>query len=463
MCSARPAPGVESRMTEAEQVPAVASRSDVRFVRMLVAAAVALGIGLLSPAGEALRLGLVAGCLTLWLLEAVSPLVPTLILVAAAPLVLADRSGPEALSTAMGWAADPVLALFFGGFTLARAARVHGLDEVLAARIVRASRGDLRRLAALLMLGTAGLSMWMSNVASAALMLAAIAPVVARMSDVAARRSLLVALAMAANLGGIATPIGTGPNGIAIAAIGPRASVTFASWIAFGLPLAALLLVGTYALCWRGLAGSVPLADGSAPPPAVGRGGWAVLAVAVLAILAWLLEPLHGVPAPVVALGLAAALFGSGLLRADDLGHLDFGTLILVAGGIVMGRLIEVTGLLAGVSAALLESSPSPMVQRLFLCGAAAGLSAVMSNTATAALLLPVAARLDPSPATMIMVAVATSVGVPFAVSTPPNAMVVQHGVRSVDLFRPGIVILIVGAITIAVTGPRVLAIFGLG
>jgi sodium-dependent dicarboxylate transporter 2/3/5 len=102
------------------------------------------------------------------------------------------------------------------------------------------------------MAGTAGLSMWMSNIAAAAMMLAALRPFSAAESDEDFRRALLVALALGANLGGMATPIGTGPNAIAIAALSRESSITFIGWMAFAFPLTVvMLLVGFLLLAVR--------------------------------------------------------------------------------------------------------------------------------------------------------------------------------------------------------------------
>jgi sodium-dependent dicarboxylate transporter 2/3/5 len=90
-------------------------------------------------------------------------------------------------------------------------------------------------------------------------------------------------------------------------------------------------------------------------------------------------------------------------------------------------------------------------------------LSAVMSNTATAAFLVPLALTLDPAPSTAIIVAVSTSLGVPFVISTPPNAMAVGTGLlRSRELLLPGLVIMLGGCVLVALTGPIVLRAFGI-
>ena len=98
----------------------------------------------------------------------------------------------------------------------------------------------------------------------------------------------------------------------------------------------------------------------------------------------------------------------------------------------------------------------------LILCLVAALLSALLSNTATATFIIPVALSIDPSPSTGVLVAVACSLGIPFVISTPPNAIAVGGGLRSSDLLVPGLILMIGGCIIIATTGPWVLRAVGL-
>jgi sodium-dependent dicarboxylate transporter 2/3/5 len=89
-----------------------------------------------------------------------------------------------------------------------------------------------------------------------------------------------------------------------------------------------------------------------------------------------------------------------------------------------------------------------------------ATLSAVMSNTATATLLVPVASALLPGlPGAPILVALAASFGMPFVVSTPANAMAVGAGARSADLLAPGLILMVGGCLVLALTGPTVLTV----
>ncbi len=189
------------------------------------------------------RATIVAGvCLTLWLTEVVPPYVPTFVLWALTPLLLFGFGDQFQLTRVLGWSANPVLALFLGGFALSVAASRYGIDSLIARLAVRLSRGSKLLLLVLTMAATAALSMWMSNIAAAAMMIAALHPLFAEVSKTDRfRRALLMGIAIGANFGGMAAPIGTGPNAIAIAAISSSLVITFTGWMFFALPLTLLL------------------------------------------------------------------------------------------------------------------------------------------------------------------------------------------------------------------------------
>lgn len=413
----------------------------------------------------AARSAAVAGtCLALWLSGVVPPYVPTLLLWIATPLLLRPF-GPEfELGRVLGWSTDPVLALFFGGFTLGAAASTYGLDARIASAAIRLSGGHRLTLVALAAGATAGLSMWMSNVAAAAMMLSALGPLLSGLeAGDPLRRALLLGIALGADFGGIATPIGTGPNAIAMAAVSRHHPITFLGWMAFALPLALGLVAAAVALLgWRyRLRGRIDLP--AAPRGERLPGTGAFVALFLVTVAAWLSEPLHGIPSAIVALAATAAVFGSGLLGREDLARLDWSTLILVAGGLGLGRLLEQSGLIRAAAAAIPWSDLAAPLQILLLTGAAALLASLMSNTATATLLIPLAASLDPSPSTAVLVAVATSLGVLFVVSTPPNAMVYSKGgLRPAELLAPGLVLMVLGCLLISFTGPFILRLLGI-
>ena len=406
-----------------------------------------------------------ATCVALWLGELAPVWVPTLLLWAATPLLLATSNDAFAPARVLGWSVDPVLALFLGGFALAAAACAQGADRRVAALALRLSRGRPVRLVVLVALATAVLSMWMSNVAAAALMLAALRPVVDGDDSPAGslRRPLLLAIALAADVGGIATPVGTGSNGIVMAALEPTHPISFVQWMSFGVPLAfGLLAVALAVVVWRVRPAGV-IALPTLPPSRVTAATWRLGAVFGATVLLWLTEPLHGLRAWVVALGAVAALVLAGLLGWRDVRRMDWSTLLLIAGGIALGALLDASGLVRTGAAHVPLAGAPPFVRLLALCLVSALLSAVMSNTATAAFLVPLALTLDPAPSTAVIVAVSTSLGVPFVISTPPNAMAVGTGLlRSRELLVPGLVIMLGGCVLVALTGPVVLRAFGI-
>lgn len=403
--------------------------------------------------------------LTLSLTEVVPPYVPTLVLWALTPLLLLGFGDQFRLPSVLGWSANPVLALFLGGFALSVAASRYGIDRLIARLAVHLSGGSKLLLLVLTMAATAVLSMWMSNIAAAAMMIAALSPLFAEVSKSNRfRRALLMGIAIGANFGGMATPIGTGPNAIAIAALSSTRVITFTGWMIFALPLTlGLLLAGLLLLILRFRVRG-PIHDlPEIPLRAPNSRARLVMLVFFLTVAAWLTEPFHKVPSAVVALITTAVLFGSGLLRRDDLSLIDWSTLLLIAGGIGLGNLLEKSGVV-GAAAAAMPWQDVPHVARLFtLCLASAIFSALMSNTASVTMLIPLAAGIDPAPSTAILIAIAASLGIPFAISTPPNAMVYgEGGVTSSDLAIPGIVLMILGCIIVSLTGPFVLNLVGI-
>ena len=406
------------------------------------------------------RATLIAGiCLILWLSEIVPAYVPTFVLWTLTPLLLAPVSKNYAFGEVLKWAANPVLILFFGGFAFGVAASRYKLDILLARLAVRFSRKS-RLLLIILTIGvTAFMSMWLSNIAAAAMMIAALHPLTEKLeAEDNFRRALLIAVAVGANFGGIATPIGTGPNAIAISAIARYKHVTFAEWMSFAVPLTiGLLIAGTLLikLIYR-VKGDFETAETDVPR--LSKKGAAVVAVFALTILFWLTEAAHGVSSPIVALAASAVLFGSGLLGRRDLNAIDWGTIALIAGGISLGNLLESAGLIE-FWANRLDWSAMPLTVQIFIvCLASALLSALMSNTATVTMLIPFAAAFIPHPSVAILIALAASLGIPFVISTPINAMVHGEGVRARDFFIVGFPLMLAGCLLLALTGFYVLS-----
>ncbi len=398
-----------------------------------------------------------------WLTELVPPFVPTLLLLAAAPLVVDGLTLPRVL----GWSADPTLALFFGGFALGAAATSTGLDRRMAELVVRAAGGSARRLIVAVAAGGFVTSMWMSGGAAAAVLLTALRPLLSAPGPL--RTALLLAVAMGTNFGGLGTPIGAGPNALALAALPAGHTLSFAGWMLLALPLAGGLVAASTAAVLLGYRGPDRVSprdladDVPGPERPTDRRQRALVGVFVATVLAWLSEPLHGVPTASVALVMATALFATGLIRAGELGHIDWATLLLIAGGLLVGRLLEHARVLPELAAAVPLGELPAAARTLAIVALAAVLSALMSNTATASLLIPLGAALDPSPALPILIALACGLGVPFTISTPPNALAAGAGLAPRALLRVGLPLMVLGIVVLGLTGGAVLRLIGLG
>ena len=412
-----------------------------------------------------------AVCLILWLTEIFPPFVPTLILWAAIPLFLAGSDAAYSFSTVMKWAADPVLALFFGGFALGVAAERHGLDRRLIAFAIRVAGDSYRALLLFVIVITAFLSMWLSNIAAAALMFACLRPAFSSMEDGnLLRRMLIIGVALAADLGGMATPIGTGPNAVAIASLAGTYQISFLKWMFFAFPLTIGMLGVTYLmLIWRVRGRTAewnPIAGGNiaeSAPQAAGNGQSVFLIILIGTMILWLSEPLHGIPSAVVSIGASAALFVTRTLERESLTKIDWSTLILISGGITLGRLLESSGIVSALSANIPFHTFNHTAALFVICLFTALLAALMSNTASVIMLIPLASVLIPSPSTAILVAIAASFGMPFIISTPPNAMAYgEGGLKFSDLFGPGLFLMILGCLLISITGPAVLKMAGI-
>lgn len=421
-------------------------------------------------------LSVAAVCLILWLSETTPPFVPSLLLWALIPLVLGPLDAKLNFARVMTWAADPVLALFFGGFALGVAAEKFGIDREMIRYAFRVSGTSFYRLLLLVILITAFLSMWLSNIAAAALMIACLRPAFKSFADGdVLRRTLLIGVALGADLGGMATPIGTGPNAVAIASLAGSVNVSFLGWMAFAFPLTIGMLLLSFGLLWLRTRGRV--AVGAAPgfdhcslePVAMadgdlGSGRRIFLIIMAATVVLWLAEPLHGIASAVIAVAASAALFFTGLLDRESLRRIDWSTLLLIAGGITLGKLFEATGIIAAGTEVIPFGSYSPTLALFIVCVSAAFFASIMSNTASVIMLIPIATALIPEPSTAILVAISASFGITFNISTPPNAMAYgEGGLSSGDLFWPGIVIMIVGCLLVSTTGPAVLRLVGIG
>ncbi len=433
----------------------------------------------LVPAPEAIApdawvvLGLTLFMAIWWVTEA-APIPVTALL----PIALLPVLGVMPIQEATAPYANPLIFLFVGGFAVALAVQRWNLHRRVALAILSLSGTRLDRLIGGFMLATASLSMWVSNTATAALMLPIGLSVLALVESdpqgqAAGSRpavALLLGIAFAANIGGMATLIGSPPNALAAAFLSERYDVEigFVEWLVMGAPIAAVLLLFT----WWSLThwvfpvhriGLVGLGD-LLHQQRKDLGAWSsaerrVGLVFALVALAWLLRPVlnHLLPLeltdPGIAVLGAAVLFilPSGrpeqryLLAWENTRDLPWGVLLLVGGGLSLGAAIEGSGLAEVVAQSLQVAVDLPfwmLVVGVILLTMT--LSHVTSNTATTATLLPLVAALAVeaglAPLLLIVpVALAASVALMLPVATPPNAIVFgSNRLRVIDMIRGG-------------------------
>jgi len=410
-------------------------------------------------------LGIVVLAAGLWMTEALPAFAVALlviglqVVVLGRPGILGDGTGPGWEPFVAPWASGPMW-LFLGGLVMARAAERMGLDRWVAGSALAWTRGRPSRLLPVLLFLAFGLSMFMSNTATAALMLAILRPalsVLPKESKVPAR--LLVGLAFAANLGGMGTLIGTPPNAIAAALLEPTAPVDFLHWMLMALP-PALLLLGL--LWWWKSRGLDQEPDLQLPPMSAAAGGvsdavpWRVKTTGVvmlLTVLLWMTGSLHGIPTGAVGLVPLVVLPLFGVIRAADVRSIDWDVLILLAGGLSLGVGIDRSGLAGWLAGGVQSAGFNAWQAALALGWMTALLSNLMSNTAAANILLPVTLSVaratgdgDSVQGLVIPVALACSLGMALPISTPPNAIVYASGrLRASDYVGPGLFLFLIG------------------
>jgi len=436
---------------------------------------------------EAHRLTAIAAMtVVLWISEAL-PLAVTAVVAPALAVLFEVAPAKQAFAPF----AHPLLFMFIGAFMLARALSIHGFDRRAALWLLaRGFVGGSPRRALLVVGATAFLfSMWINNTATAAMMcpiaVGLCASIRAKCPDepaVIARHAkfeqgILLTLAYAASLGGICTPVGTAPNMIAIAELERIAGVhfDFVRWMSFAVPIALVGLAGVLIVAYRrwppaveevaDLGASVERDLAALGPltPAEAR----TVLVFGLTIVGWLTPSLlrislgetatlttwahAALPEGVVAILSASLLFvipadarnrDSGPARPRPLldwpqaATIDWGTVLLLGGGLALGNLTVASGLADAIGDAVsswLGPDPSPLLLILTVTTLVVYMTELVSNTATINMLLPVIVPLaarsgaDPIP-TVLCATIASSFAFMLPVSTPPNAVVYGSG-----------------------------------
>lgn len=416
----------------------------------------------------------------MWMFEIIPNWATSVLIIVVALLTVSDKGlgffcNPEfgqlvSYKKIMSSFADPVVMLFLGGFVLAIMAERFGLDVTLAKSLlsVFGTKPKMVLLGFLTIISV--FSMFMSNTATAAMMLAFLAPVLHKLpSDDRGKIGLALSIPIAANLGGIGTPIGTPPNATAKGYLEQAGiDVSFMDWCVHMIPyviimiiLAWVLLLVFFPFKTQKLVLEIPANDK--------KKDWKsklVWATFIITILLWATEQLHHISSNVVALIPLAVFTATGLFGKEEIKEINWSVLWLIAGGFALSYLLQDTGLAKVLITAIPFGSMSVILVLVVAGFVCYFLSNFISNSATAALLIPILivvaeGMADPAAANnaafiamggtqamIIFIAVCASIAMLFPISTPPNAIAASTGlVETKDMAKVGIIIGVVGFI----------------
>ena len=490
--SPQPPPVTDPLLAAEERFDRARRRLGLWLGPLLMALVLALPLPL--PSAEAARLaGVLALVLVWWITEAV-PLPVTALLGPALAVLLGVGSAAEMFAPF----GDPIVMLFLGGFLLAEAMAETGLDRRVAGWVL--SRPALARSPGRVLLAfcalTMGLSAWMNNTSTAAMLYPIAVSVLAAIAADAGRdarrlrfgTALMLVLAWSASIGGVITPVGSAPNLISIGQLHKLTAerIPFLHWMAIATPIA--LALSVFMLIYfrfvlppePGLRARPAGGVGAPRGPLSARERNVVIAFG-LTVSFWVLPGLLAIalgpadarvaqvqrllPEPVVALLGASLLFllpadpvtGRRALAWESAARIDWGTLLLFGGGLALGGAMFRTGLAASLGNGLVTLTGSTSVAALtcLFCWIAIVLTETTSNTATATMLAPLgiaaatAAGVSATPVAMA-IALGASMAFMLPVSTPPNAIVYGSGsVRITQMARHGAVLDLAAAILI--------------
>lgn len=416
----------------------------------------------------------------MWIFEIVPNWVTSLIVIVASLLTVSNKSlaflmqtGDESafvpFKTIMAAFADPVVMLFMGGFVLAIVASKYGMDVTMA-RVLLKPFGKKPKFVLLGVLVVISLfSMFMSNTATAAMFLAFLAPVFASLpaEDKKGKVGIALAIPIAANVGGIGTPIGTPPNATAVGILANNGiDVSFGTWAARMIPfvvvmilLAWVLLIVMYPFKSKEIVLEIKKNDKKAD--------WRTYVAWITflgTIILWMTEKITGLNSNVVALIPLAVYTATGVFTKEDIKEINWSVLWLVAGGFALGYDLEGTGLAKTLVTSINFSAMSIIIVFVVAGLICYFLSNFISNSATAALLIPIMVAMGKGllasdnanafvamggqHALAIFVAVCASLAMLLPISTPPNAIASSTGlVETKDMAKVGIIVGVVGLV----------------
>ena len=423
-----------------------------------------------------------AACM--WIVEAVPAWTTSLLIIvimlltisdsAITPLISGyDKSDLVSYKVIMGTFANPTVMLFMGGFILALVASKSGVDVSMARAMLKPFGSRPSVVLFGFMLVTAIFSMFVSNTATAAMMLTFLAPVLRQLPPTERGTSALaLAIPIGANIGGLATPIGTPPNGIALQYINGELGlgVDFGEWMMVMTPLMLAILV----ISWILLRFMYPFTAKKVNMHIVGgaKKGWrtyVIYGTLAVTILLWMFEKVTGINSYVVALFPIGVFAITRIIKSSDLKDIDWACLWMVAGGFALGEGMSKTGLADNLVQAIPFGS-WPAIAVLIGSGLICWLlSQFISNSAATALMVPIMVAVGKGiegplgeyggiGTLLVGVAMAASFAMSLPISTPPNAIAYSTGlIKTKQMFVTGMLVgvisLVLGYILIVMVG----------
>ena len=361
--------------------------------------------------------------------------------------------------------ADPTIMLFLGGFVIAAVASKMGVDVQLAKALLKlfGKKSEFVLLGFLLVTGL--FSMFISNTATAAMMLTFMAPVLRHMPvDGKGKIALAMAIPIGANIGGTATPIGTPPNAIALKFLndpeGLNLGIGFGDWFGVMFPYALVLLL----IAWALLMLLFPFKKKTIELVLEGetKHGWQLTVTYItmaVTIFLWMFDKVTGLNANIVAMIPIAIFCVTGIFTKEDLNQINWSVLWLVAGGFALGTALYETGLDKHLIEAIPCQTWSPIVVIIAASVVCWILSNIIANTAAANLLIPVMVTLAVGMREMLVpfggettmllsVTLAASLAMCLPISTPPNAIAYSTGmIETKDMMKVGVIMGVIGLV----------------
>lgn len=416
-------------------------------------------------------LALLAFVAVLWLTEAVHVTI-TAILVP----ILAITLGLVGTKDALVAFADPTIFLFFGGFALATALHIQKLDSLIANRIMALARGNLF-VAVLYLFGvTAFLSMWISNTATAAMMLPLAMGVLSKLDREREHNTytfVLLGIAYSASIGGMGTLVGSPPNAI----VASQLHLTFADWLWYGLPIMFLLMPLMIGILYVIFKPRLNIHfEQNFEKIEMNAARWKTLGIFLFVALCWIfssqLNPmisgLFGLTKKIGSFDSIVALVAAALIAIAGVAswkqiqdNTEWGVLMLFGGGLTLSSVLKNSGasqIMADGIVFLIEGGHFYMIG-LIVAAFIIFLTEFTSNTASAALLVPIFITIAqtlgmPEIGLALIIGLGASCAFMLPVATPPNAIVFGTGaIKQRDMIKAGVVLNLICVFVIATFG----------